>query len=63
MSSITPTKAPSIPVPSGTVDAAYFTMISNALRLYFGQVDNATGQLTDAANTTSVQQWLDGGCY
>lgn len=63
MPSIVTSKAPNLPLPTPTHDPKYDTQVNNSLRLYFNQVDNSTAQLSDAASSTSVQQWLDGGCY
>jgi hypothetical protein len=63
MPTIVPSKAPNLPRPPVQPDQRHSETLNNSLRLYFTQLDNATSQLSDAANSGSVQQWLDGGCY
>jgi hypothetical protein len=63
MPSIVASKAPNLPIVPAQHDQRHGEALNNTLRLYFTQLDNATGQLSDAASSTSVQQWLDGGCF
>lgn len=63
MPTISASKAPSLPRVPVQYDSQYSETLNNTLRLYFTQLDNSTSQLSDAASSGSVQQWLDGGCY
>lgn len=58
-----PTKAPNLPSGPVQYDQRYQDQLGNVLRLYFNQIDNNTGSLNQTANSISVMNWLDGGCY
>ena len=57
------TVAPNLPVAPNDYERRYQDQFSNALRLYFRQVDNSNEQLIRAANSLSVMNWLNTGSY
>ena len=57
------TVAPNLPVATNDYERRYQDQFSNALRLYFRQVDNSNEQLIRAANSLSVMNWLNTGSY
>ena len=42
-----PSKAPNLPIPPGGYEQRYLDQLTNALRLYFAQVDNGIGSIID----------------
>jgi hypothetical protein len=63
MNNIVPSKAPNLTVAPPTYDRRYFDQLTGQLRLYFNQVDNATGQLIQASASNSVMEWLGEGSF
>lgn len=63
MNPLVPSKAPNLRVPSSQYDQQYFDTLTNQLRLYFNQVDNANAALIRTASSTSVLNWLGEGSF
>lgn len=59
--SIRPSKAPNLPVSPVDYSQHHAEQHSNALRLYFNQVDNANQRLVDETYSQLTMLWL-GGC-
>jgi hypothetical protein len=57
------TAAPNLPVATNDYERKYQDQFSNALRLYFRQLDNSNDQLIRAANSLSVMNWLNTGSF
>lgn len=63
MDNIVPSKAPNLAVAPGDYSKQYLDQLTNQMRLYFTQVDNANAQLIQASYTNSVMEWLGEGSY
>ena len=63
MNNIVPSKAPNLTAAPAAYDRRYFDQLTSQLRLYFTQVDNANGQLIQAAQSNSVMSWLSEGSF
>jgi hypothetical protein len=63
MDNIAPSKGPNIRLSPADYDKQYFDMMTNQLRLYFTQVDNANAALIQTAYSASVMNWLSEGSF
>ena len=51
-----PSKAPNIPIAPVTYDQRYIDQLTNALRLYFTQIDNFTGFIAQPISGTTANR-------
>jgi hypothetical protein len=51
-----PSKAPNIPIAPVDYDQRYIDQLTNALRLYFTQIDNFTGFIAQPISGTGAQR-------
>jgi len=54
-----PSKAPNLPIGPVEYDQRYQDQFSNALRLYFSEIDNFTGITAQQVASNSVLIWMD----
>lgn len=63
MDYINPSIAPNLKVATSDYQKQYLDMLTNQMRLYFTQVDNANASLIQTALSTSVMSWLSEGSF
>jgi hypothetical protein len=56
---VRPSKAPNLLGSPPSYDRSYFEQSNNALRLYFSQVDNFTGQVGQQVSSQQVLIWMN----
>lgn len=59
INTLTPTKAPNLPISASQYSQQYQDQILNVLRLYFSQLDNFSSQTVSTDNTQSVMIWME----
>lgn len=55
--------APNLKLAPANYDKQYLDQLTNQMRLYFTQIDNANSELIQTALSTSVMNWLGEGSF
>lgn len=63
MDYIRPSSAPNLKVATPDYQKQYMDLLTNQMRLYFTQVDNANTALIQTALSASVMSWLSEGSF